>query len=97
MRGKGLAKRNPGGSVGSGKTPMTLYLAERLSKPAILTRGYRRRSSRNLILAAGAAADWSDTGDEAQMFLHSGLGPVGIGADRAEAGRLLARWTKEPF
>ncbi len=76
---------------GSGKTPMTLYLAKRLSKPAILTRGYGRRSKRNLILAAGTAADWSDTGDEAQMFLHSWLGPVGIGADRAEAGRLLAQ------
>ncbi len=83
---------------GSGKTPMTLYLAERLSKPAILTRGYRRRNKRNLILAAGTAADWSDTGDEAQMFLHSWLGPVGIGADRAEAGKLLAQqFTVEHF
>ena len=76
---------------GSGKTPMALYLAERLPKPAILTRGYRRRSKQNLILSAGAAADWNDTGDEAQIFLHSRLGPVGIGADRAEAGRLLAQ------
>src|SRR5262249_23174761 len=40
---------------GSGKTPMTIYLAERLSKPAILTRGYGRQSRGNLILAAGAA------------------------------------------
>ena len=32
---------------GSGKTPMVLYLAERLSKPAILTRGYRRQSTGN--------------------------------------------------
>src|SRR5207245_3069736 len=38
---------------GSGKTPMTLYLAERLSKPAILMRGYRRQSGGNLILAPG--------------------------------------------
>jgi 3-deoxy-D-manno-octulosonic-acid transferase len=74
---------------GSGKTPMTLFLAERLSKPAILTRGYRRRSNRNLILAAGEATPWSETGDEAQIFLRSGLAPVGIGANRAETGRLL--------
>jgi tetraacyldisaccharide 4'-kinase len=74
---------------GSGKTPMTLYLAERLSKPAILTRGYRRQSTGNLILAAGAAAAWSETGDEAQIFLRSGAAPVGIGANRAEVGRLL--------
>src|SRR5262249_50103703 len=75
---------------GSGKTPMTLYLAERLSKPAILTRGYRRQSTRNLVLAPSEKAPSSDTGDEAQIFLRSGLAPVGIGADRAEVGRLLA-------
>jgi len=74
---------------GSGKTPMTLYLAERLSKPAILTRGYRRQSAGNVILAAGATAAWSETGDEAQIFLRSGVAPVGIGANRAEVGRLL--------
>jgi tetraacyldisaccharide 4'-kinase len=74
---------------GSGKTPMALYLAEHLSKPAILTRGYRRQSKGNLILAAGEQATWSDTGDEAQIFLRSELAPVGIGADRAETGRLL--------
>jgi len=83
---------------GSGKTPMTLYLAERLSKPAILMRGYRRQSSGNLILAPGAAAPWRDTGDEAQIFLRSGLAPVGIGADRAEVGRKLAeRFPVEHF
>jgi tetraacyldisaccharide 4'-kinase len=74
---------------GSGKTPMTLYLASRLSKPAILTRGYRRKSTRNLVLAAAEAASWSETGDEAQIFLRSGLAPVGIGADRAEVGRMV--------
>ena len=33
---------------GSGKTPMTLYLASQLAKPAILTRGYRRHSSKGI-------------------------------------------------
>src|SRR5207249_446996 len=75
---------------GSGKTPMTLFLAERLAKPAILTRGYRRQSSRNLVLAAGEKAPWSETGDEAQIFVRSELAPVGIGADRAKLGRMLA-------
>jgi 3-deoxy-D-manno-octulosonic-acid transferase len=74
---------------GSGKTPMTIYLAGRLSKPAILTRGYRRQSARDLILAAGSTADSSETGDEAQILLRSGLAPVGIGADRASVGRQL--------
>jgi len=83
---------------GSGKTPMVVYLAERLSKPAILTRGYRRQSTGTLILAAGAQAAWSETGDEAQIFLRSGLAPVGIGADRAEVGRLLEeRFAVEHF
>jgi tetraacyldisaccharide 4'-kinase len=77
---------------------MALYLAERLSKPAILTRGYRRQSTGNLILAAGEQAAWNDTGDEAQIFLRSGLAPVGIGADRAETGRLLEeRFAVEHF
>jgi tetraacyldisaccharide 4'-kinase len=83
---------------GSGKTPMTLYLAERLSKPAILTRGYRRQSSGNLILGAGEQADWRDTGDEAQIFLRSRAAPVGIGADRAQVGRLVEdRFAVEHF
>jgi 3-deoxy-D-manno-octulosonic-acid transferase len=83
---------------GSGKTPMALYLAERLSKPAILTRGYRRQSTGNLILAAGDQAPWSETGDEAQIFLRSGLAPVGIGADRAEVGQALEeRFAVEHF
>src|SRR5262249_44173904 len=46
---------------GSGKTPMALYLAGRLSKPAILTRGYGRQSTKNLIMAAGSKALSSDT------------------------------------
>ena len=83
---------------GSGKTPMTLYLAARLSKPAILTRGYRRRSSQDLTLAVGAAADWNDTGDEAQIFLRAGIAPVGIGADRARVGRQIEeRFNVEHF
>jgi tetraacyldisaccharide 4'-kinase len=83
---------------GSGKTPMALYLAERLSKPAILTRGYKRQSSVNLIFGAGEAVDWRTTGDEAQIFLRSGLAPVGIGSDRSEVGRMVeARFDVEHF
>ncbi|HTM50930.1 MAG TPA: tetraacyldisaccharide 4'-kinase [Bryobacteraceae bacterium] len=83
---------------GSGKTPMTLYLAGRLSKPAILTRGYRRQSTANRILSAGQTAPWTETGDEAQIFLRSGLAPVGIGADRVETGRAVeSRFEVEHF
>src|SRR5262249_23713854 len=48
-----------------------------------------RQSAGDLILAAGAKAPWSETGDEAQIFLRSGAAPVGIGADRVKVGRLL--------
>ena len=79
---------------GAGKTPMVDYLAERLSDcgyhPAILTRGYRRRSIETSILVeAGESAPVSFTGDEAQIFVQSGYAHSGIGADRFVTGRLL--------
>jgi tetraacyldisaccharide 4'-kinase len=79
---------------GAGKTPFTNYLAEELKRrgrqPAILTRGYRRRTpARNIILPPSAEVSPSLTGDEAQIFLRAGTCPIGIGADRAETGKLL--------
>ena len=69
---------------GVGKTPMVLYLAEALRsrsyKVAVLTRGYRRRSRRDLCLAKGSDAPVEATGDEAQLLLKTT--DVGIGADR---------------
>lgn len=77
---------------GVGKSPLVLWLAERLKaagyRPAVLTRGYRRRSAeRCTILEAGAEANVAVTGDEAQAFLP--VAPVGIGADRYAAGRMV--------
>jgi tetraacyldisaccharide 4'-kinase len=79
---------------GTGKTPCVLRLAELLResghKPGILTRGYGRTSPvRELALAAGAAVRTEESGDEPQIFLRSGIAPVGIGADRYRAGLLL--------
>ncbi len=79
---------------GSGKTPFTIYLGKRLSgfgfAPAILTRGYRRRSpAQNVIFAPGAVAATALTGDEAQIFLRSGATPIGIGANRYETAKIL--------
>ena len=81
---------------GTGKTPCVLLLAELLKssgrKPGILTRGYARSSpQRQLTLAPGATVSAGRSGDEPQIFLRSGLAPVGIGADRFEAGRVLCR------
>jgi len=79
---------------GSGKTPFTSYLAERLKAkghaPAILTRGYRRRSpDRNLVFSPGVHVPSAITGDEAQIFLRSGTAPIGIGANRFITAHIL--------
>ncbi len=79
---------------GVGKTPFCAHLAERLAargfRPAILTRGYHRRSLEEVvILEAGAWAPASMTGDEAQIFVRFANAHVGIGADRYRTGRLI--------
>jgi tetraacyldisaccharide 4'-kinase len=81
---------------GTGKTPCVLRLAELLRerghKPGILTRGYGRASlEKELILAPGANVPADRTGDEPQLFVRSGLAPVGIGRDRFAAGSALLR------
>jgi 3-deoxy-D-manno-octulosonic-acid transferase len=80
---------------GTGKTPFVLYLAGQMKKDehrcGIVTRGYLRQSrEKQLLLEPDARVSTSQTGDEPQLFLRSGLAPVGIGADRFETGRLLA-------
>jgi tetraacyldisaccharide 4'-kinase len=79
---------------GSGKTPFTTYLADRLHAagyaPAILTRGYRRRSpARDLVFPPGAKVPAAFTGDEAQIFLRRAISPIGIGANRYETAQIL--------
>ncbi len=79
---------------GTGKTPLVLWLAERLKErgyePAILTRGYKRRvAEQHTVIAPGEPAPVELTGDEAQIYLRAGIGPVGISAERAAAGRLI--------
>ena len=81
---------------GTGKTPCALRLAEILKqrgrKPGILTRGYGRHSPhKHLALAPGAILNPEHSGDEPQMFVRSGLAPVGIGANRFKTGTLLVR------
>jgi len=79
---------------GSGKTPFTNYVAERLRQkgysPAILTRGYRRRSpAESTVLAPGSHVSPAFTGDEAQTFLRSGAAVVGIGGNRYETAKVV--------
>jgi tetraacyldisaccharide 4'-kinase len=82
---------------GTGKTPVTSYLAGMLSdsgyRVAVLSRGYRRRSGkRPLLVADGHAllADVDESGDE--PYLIARLNPavaVAVGADRVRASRLV--------
>jgi 3-deoxy-D-manno-octulosonic-acid transferase len=79
---------------GAGKSPVVAHLAERLHaagrNPAILTRGYRRKSSQRIVIVPrGKTAPIDQTGDEAQMFVRAGHAHLGIGADRFEAGRQM--------
>ncbi len=79
---------------GTGKTPFVLYLAEQMRRagrqPGILSRGYGRQSlTKHLILEPGARVKVTQSGDEPQIFLRSGVASVGIGADRFETGQLL--------
>lgn len=81
---------------GTGKTPcvlrLTEWLRERGHKPGILTRGYGRLSpEKELILAPGASMPANRTGDEPQIFVRSGLAPVGIGSKRFATGMALLR------
>ncbi|MEO8027408.1 MAG: tetraacyldisaccharide 4'-kinase, partial [Bryobacteraceae bacterium] len=81
---------------GSGKTPVTRWLAEQLERagrqPAILTRGYRRASPAHLtIVAAGELAPLDVTGEEAQMLIRDGHAHVGICANRHAVGAELTK------
>jgi tetraacyldisaccharide 4'-kinase len=86
---------------GTGKTPMTLWIAERLlaegKKVGILTRGYMGRRVQQPASAAGAAAGASmsriATSDEVQL-LAARLGDrvaFGVGGDRYARGSKLAK------
>jgi 3-deoxy-D-manno-octulosonic-acid transferase len=84
------------GVGGVGKTPFALSLAERLRSagchPAFLTRGYRRTSPDTCtVVPAGGPATVEQTGDEAQLLVRSGFGPVGICALRSQAGAAVLK------
>ncbi len=82
------------GMGGAGKTPFVLWLAAKLKEsgasPAFLTRGYRRKSADRIsVLAPNDSCSVALTGEEAQMLVRSGLGPVGISANRLEAAHAV--------
>jgi len=83
---------------GAGKTPVTLDIARRMqrspwqSRPAILLRGYRRRSSGYRLVSDGAKilCDIRASGDEAQIYAAKlRRVPVAVDADRYRGGMQL--------
>jgi 3-deoxy-D-manno-octulosonic-acid transferase len=79
---------------GAGKTPLVDLLAARLKargiQPAVLTRGYGRRSIEDaLVISAGTAMPSWKTGDEPQILLRSGHAHLGISSDRYAAGQMI--------
>ena len=80
---------------GAGKSPFVAHLAQKLvaagRNPAILTRGYGRKSRLDVIVPRGGSAPVEQTGDEAQVYIRQAAAHVGIGADRYEVGRRMER------
>ncbi len=80
---------------GTGKTPFVIWLFSELARrglrPAVLTRGYRRRDGSQplLLTSPGSTPGAEGAGDEAQLMLQHGLAPIGVGADRFRAGAAL--------
>lgn len=84
---------------GAGKTPIVLHLTAKLrdagGNPAILTRGYRRKSSQRIvIIPRGGSAPMMLTGDEAQILIRAGDAHIGIGGDRFAVGLELEKQLK---
>lgn len=77
---------------GTGKTPLVKALAQELlargAKPAVLTRGYRRRSHAPLVLWGPPTQGWAEAGDEPTLLARELPDvPVVVDADRVRGAR----------
>jgi tetraacyldisaccharide 4'-kinase len=77
---------------GTGKTPLTLWLARALAaqglRVGIIARGYGGRSGRGP-RRVDAAARWQDVGDEPLILARRSGCPTVVGSDRLAAARAL--------
>lgn len=78
---------------GAGKTPLTLWLAQRLTalgrKPGIVSRGYGRATDDVREVKVGAGDTAQTAGDEPLLLARRSGCPVFVGSDRAAAARAL--------
>jgi tetraacyldisaccharide 4'-kinase len=76
---------------GSGKTPLTLWLAQQLGSegwhPGIVSRGYRGKASFPRVVSPSDSAD--SVGDEPLLMAQRNLCPVWVGGNRAAAAHAL--------
>lgn len=85
---------------GSGKTPFALFLAARLAehglRPAIVSRGYGRKSGKRAAIVANAGSlrvTPEEAGDEPAMMSKSFGGPIAVARRRIDAIELVERET----
>jgi tetraacyldisaccharide 4'-kinase len=81
---------------GTGKTPLVAALARDLlargARPVILTRGYRRRGRRPVVVRPGEPVPWTVIGDEPALLARvAGGAPLVVDADRVRGARTAAR------
>ena len=81
---------------GTGKTPLVAALARRLlaagARPAILTRGYRRRDSRPVLIAKERQVPWERAGDEPALLARAlPEVPIVVDADRVRGATTAVR------
>lgn len=81
---------------GTGKTPVCRWLAARLlekgRRVGILTRGYGREGEQPRVMNAASPVDWSQTGDEPQLYMTlQGEIAIGIDKNRERTGEILIR------
>jgi tetraacyldisaccharide 4'-kinase len=81
---------------GTGKTPLVAALARTLlasgARPAILTRGYRRRETRPVLLAPGRETHWEESGDEPALLARAlPEVPIVVDADRVRGAATAVR------
>ena len=78
---------------GTGKTPLTVWLARALSarglRVGLVSRGYGGRHGRPPQLVE-ATSQWRDVGDEPLILAHRTACPVMVAGDRVAAARALA-------
>jgi tetraacyldisaccharide 4'-kinase len=81
---------------GTGKTPLVAALARTLlaarARPAILTRGYRRRERRPVLIRQGGQTSWEQAGDEPALLARAlPEVPIVVDADRVRGAATAVR------